>query len=366
MLNIPRLLLSLLDKKENSKKDQDVENEKQDVENKEQEENKEDLEYECIDFALNNISDLIQIGKKYPTDYKDKKKFYNYDIKILHDLIEPLSELKNLIGLDDIKNQIFNQIIFYIQHLDNKNNDYLHTVIQGTPGVGKTELAKIIGKIYCKLGILKKGHFKSVKRSELVGGYLGQTAIKTQKILDAAKGGVLFIDEAYSLGNKEGKDSYSKECIDTLTSHLSESKNDFVCIIAGYKEQLNKCFFSYNEGLQRRFPYRYEIKDYSHIELKEILKKKIKDYDWKIKSDEDLPDNVFEEKRAYFKYNGGDIENLFHKIKIAHSKRVVYLKPDEKKIITKNDLINGFNLFINDDEIKQRDDKYEVYQSMYC
>ena len=111
----------------------------------------------------------------------------------------------------------------------------LHCVIEGPPGVGKTEVAKILGQIYRKMGILTSDKFKSVKRSHLIGGYLGQTAIKTQKVLDECNGGVLFIDEAYSLGNSEGKDSYSKECIDTLTAHLSENKQNFICIIAGYK-----------------------------------------------------------------------------------------------------------------------------------
>ena len=91
-----------------------------------------------------------------------------------------------------------------------------------------------------------KYEFKIVKRSDLIGKYLGHTAAKTQKVIDSCKGGVLFIDEAYSLGNPEGRDSFSKECIDTINQNLTENKANLLCIIAGYKDALDKCFFAYN------------------------------------------------------------------------------------------------------------------------
>ena len=132
------------------------------------------------------------------------------------------------------------------------------------------------------MGVLSKGTFHSVKRSDLIGGFLGQTAIKTEKLLKKCIGGVLFIDEAYSLGNKEGKDMYSKECIDTLTAFLTEHSNNFICIIAGYKDSLEQCFFSYNRGLERRFPYRFSLKGYSPKELQQIFIKKVNGNDWSI------------------------------------------------------------------------------------
>merc|ERR1711991_1200935 len=109
------------------------------------------------------------------------------------------------------------------------NDDMLHTVITGPPGVGKTELGRILGHIYKGMGVLKKGHLKIVKRSDLIGKYLGHTAAKTQDVIDECSGGVMFIDEAYSLCNKEGRDSFSKECIDTLNQNLTE-RRDFLCI----------------------------------------------------------------------------------------------------------------------------------------
>ncbi|NBR98478.1 MAG: AAA family ATPase, partial [Betaproteobacteria bacterium] len=113
-------------------------------------------------------------------------------------------------------------------------------------GTGKTEIAKIIGQIFSKLGILKKGTFRKVTRSDLIAGYLGQTAIKTNDVINDCLGGVLFIDEAYSLGNSEKKDSFSKECIDTLCEALSNHKDNFMVIIAGYENELKECFFNYN------------------------------------------------------------------------------------------------------------------------
>ena len=126
----------------------------------------------------------------------------------------------------------------------NKNDsgvtgDFMHTVIYGPPGTGKTEIAKMMGKIYSKIGILNKGTFKKVTRSDLIAGYLGQTAMKTRDVIKEALGGVLFIDEAYALGNTDKKDIFSKECIDTLCEGLSDNKENLMVIIAGYETELN-------------------------------------------------------------------------------------------------------------------------------
>mgnify|MGYP003349594333 CR=1 FL=1 len=116
----------------------------------------------------------------------------------------------------------------------------MHTVIYGPPGSGKTEVAKIIGRIFSNLGILNKKIFKKVSRNDLVAGYLGQTAIKTKDMIKASLGGVLFIDEAYSLGNSEKRDSFAKECVDTLCEALSEHKHNWMVIIAGYEKDLKE------------------------------------------------------------------------------------------------------------------------------
>ena len=242
----------------------------------------------------------------------------------------------------------------------NKNDgvgagDYMHTVLYGPPGTGKTEVAKILGNIFCNLGILTSNTFKKVTRSDLVAGYLGQTAIKTREVIESAIGGVLFIDEAYALGNTEKRDSFSKECIDTLCEALSDHKHELMVIIAGYEKELNDCFFSYNEGLSSRFTWRYKIENYDSTELRKIFEKIVKDNGWTFKFDRDaVKDEWFKTRQQYFKYFGRDIEVFFTKTKIAHARRVFYLPVKDRRSLIMDDLDAGFELFTANDEIKSR------------
>jgi chromosomal replication initiation ATPase DnaA len=246
--------------------------------------------------------------------------------------------------------------------------DFMHTVIYGPPGSGKTEVAKIIGRIFSNLGILNKKIFKKVSRNDLVAGYLGQTAIKTKDMIKASLGGVLFIDEAYSLGNSEKRDSFAKECVDTLCEALSEHKHNWMVIIAGYEKELNDCFFSLNEGLNSRFTWRFKLDPYKPSELKSIYNKQVRDYGWTVAktstnenetsaSDDILPESWFASRMDYFTTYGRDMETLFTKTKIAHSRRVFCLPLSEKKIITFADLENGFKLFIENPEVNERKEK---------
>ena len=306
-----------------------------------------------IETEINSIDDLILLGKKY--DPNEKKK-YTLDMQTLNKLVEPLEKLQKMIGMDGVKETIVNLILYNIQNFEKKNSSMLHTIIEGSPGTGKTEVAKIIADLYLKMGILKNDKFKSVKRNDLVGQYLGHTANKTQEVINSVKGGVLFIDEAYSLGNPEGRDSYSKECIDIINQNLSESKCDFVCIIAGYPDALKKSFFSYNEGLERRFPYRFKIKDYDEEELQKIFVKIVKENEWKFKDEFIPPVEFFLKNKNYFKYFGGDLENFFNSCRIAHARRAMTIHPKYKKCLTQEDLNKGLNFFINNDEIKKRNE----------
>jgi SpoVK/Ycf46/Vps4 family AAA+-type ATPase len=269
-------------------------------------------------------------------------------------LVEPLTELKKMVGMEKLKKSILNQVIYFLQDFEEKNAHMMHTIIEGPPGSGKTEVAKILSKIYSKLGFLKKDKVSVVKRSDLVGQYLGQTAIKTQKAIDNAKGGVLLIDEAYSLGNPEGRDSFSKECIDTINQNLSEEKSEFICIIVGYKNSLKNSFFSYNPGLERRFPFRYTIDEYTHKDLYNIFKKLLLDYKWEMIIDDQNGLKFFEENRKIFEFNGGDLETLIQCSKIAHSRRVFTLEIPNKKKLTIDDLENGLKLMMENEDIAKR------------
>jgi ATP-dependent 26S proteasome regulatory subunit len=312
-----------------------------------------------IEMEVNSLDDLLIIINTYPVD---PNKEYNININILHDIKEPLIELNSMIGMKNIKINILEQILYFLQdlHVSTKSNgDFMHTVIYGPPGTGKTEIAKIIGKIYSKMGILKSGIFKKVTRSDLVSGYLGQTALKTKGVIKECIGGVLFIDEAYALGNSEKRDSFSKECIDTLCEALSDYKDNLMVIIAGYENDLKECFFAYNQGLDSRFTWRFKTDEYKAEDLKNIFIKKVNEIDWKVI---DLETNWFEKNMDYFKFYGRDIELLLSKVKIVHSKRIFCKKKYEKKFITISDMDNGLKLFLDNDEVKSR--KYSPLKAL--
>jgi SpoVK/Ycf46/Vps4 family AAA+-type ATPase len=318
-----------------------------------------------IEAEVNNITDILKLVDTYQNDPAIK---YNINMKALHDIKEPLEELNNMIGMKDLKNNIVDQILYFVQELHKGNlssGDFMHTVIYGPPGTGKTEIAKIMGKIYSKIGILKKGSFKKVTRSDLIAGYLGQTAIKTSDVIKEALGGVLFIDEAYALGNPEKKDSFAKECIDTLCEALSDNKENLMVIIAGYEKELKDSFFSFNQGLDSRFTWRFKTDDYTAEDLYNIFLKKVKDIGWEIDADSKITVDWFKKNKDYFKFYGRDIETVLAKTKIAHSKRV-FCRPDsEKKKIKLRDLDKGFEIYIKNDDVKNRKDEQEFKKQLY-
>jgi len=311
-----------------------------------------------IDDEIKTLDDLINVADKYE-DKEDLE--YSFDMTKLKALRAPLIELREMIGLDDLKNQILVQVLFLLSGFQGADQ-MLHTVISGSSGCGKTSFAIILSKIYQALGYAN-GKFKIVKRSDLIAGYCGQTALKTQRVIDEARGGVLFIDEAYSLGHETGRDSFSKEAIDTLNQNLSERKTEFICIIAGYKKELEECFFSANPGLNRRFPFRYEIQDYDYQSLAAIFRKKVEldepnagGLRWQLA---EIPLDFFKENEQYFTFQGGDMENLFQLSKIAHTMRVFGKHQTEDMMLTYEDIQAGMKLFLKSDEVKNRKDTKE-------
>ena len=309
-----------------------------------------------IDVEINGLKDLLKLIDDYPMVDNIE---YNINMEVIHKIKLPLQELDSMIGMGSLKNNIVNQVIYYMQNfhtLGKCDGDFMHTVIYGPPGTGKTEIAKIIGKIFSKLDVLKKGSFKKVTRSDLIAGYLGQTAIKTRDVIRNGLGGVIFIDEAYALGNSEKRDSFAKECIDTLCEALSDNKDNIMVIIAGYEKELKECFFDYNKGLESRFTWRFKTDDYTHSELREIFIKKIHDAGWRIEPSI-ITENWFKDHIAYFKYYGRDMETLFAKTKISHSRRVFCKPIEEKTSITLEDINNGFKLYLENNEVKARKDE---------
>jgi SpoVK/Ycf46/Vps4 family AAA+-type ATPase len=338
-----------------------------------------------IDCEINTIADILTLIDTYPIQSDIT---YNINMKQLHNIKEPLKELNDMIGMKELKTNIVDQILYFSQNL-HKNNlskmagDFMHTVIYGPPGTGKTEIAKIMGKIYSNLGVLDKNKFTKVTRADLIAGYLGQTALKTRDVIKDSLGGVLFIDEAYALGNadKDRKDSFSKECIDTLCEALSDHKDNLMVIIAGYEDELKDCFFSMNQGLDSRFVWRFKIDKYTYEELYSIFLKKVNEIGWSIceynnnnnnnnNNNKIIDANWFKNKMDYFKFFGRDIETLLSKTKIAHSRRVFCKPLEEKKKITLEDLENGLKTYLNNSDIQKRQEKEylkrQLYSSIYC
>ena len=291
--------------------------------------------------------------------YKIENNYYTINLEKVFKMKSHLIKLKKMVGLTNIKNEIIDLILYYLMNFEKKNNNMLHMTLEGSPGCGKTKLAKIISKLLTAMGILDNDKVVYARRTDMIGQYLGQTAPKTQAMIDSAMGGVLFIDEAYSLGNSK-KDIYSKECLDVLNQNLSDNKKKFICIIAGYPDELENYFFSSNPGLTRRFPFRFKINDYSHSELLNIFINKIDKLNWKINKNTDL-EGFFEKNIDHFKFFGGDIETFIQDIKYSHSRRVVCTHPSEFKIINNSDIKKAFEKFKN----RRNDNNSNNWKNMY-
>lgn len=251
------------------------------------------------------------------------------DTRTLQDLLD---ELNALVGLEKVKNKVQDLIVYQkVQKMRREKNlhsakNTLHLAFTGNPGTGKTTVARIAGRIYKHIGLLSKGHFVEVSRTDLIAGYQGQTALKVKKVIEQAKGGVLFIDEAYSITENDHSDSYGRECLTELTKALEDYREDLVVIVAGYTEPMNM-FFESNPGLKSRFNAFIEFDDYSPDELDKILISMCKNNDYTLDEEAKEKIHLYFEQQTSSKdekfANGRLVRNLYDDLVMNHARRVI-------------------------------------------
>lgn len=351
------------------------------------------LDVDCRMLAQ-NINSLEEIPREYlANSYENRKllleaiadmygskisdnNYYIYLWKINCSLYDSISLLCNSMGLscyyDHDRLRVINKEYHNIWVKYETTDEYYgfeldgnHRFVLGNFIVThNTSLAKILGRLFSKLGILSNNNFVIARRDNFVAGYVGQTAIKTQKLLDSAKGGVLFIDEVYSFGSGDKPDAFAKEAVDTINLFMSENRHNFMLIVAGYEKDIESCFLSYNKGLSRRFMWRHSIEKYTHKELAEMFAEKTRVSLWRFAEgvDIDYIAKTISNNKELFENSGGDIENLFTLCKIEHSKRSITLDIADRRKLNQTDIKNALKKMKSS---KTKEDKSDVISSMY-
>jgi SpoVK/Ycf46/Vps4 family AAA+-type ATPase len=286
--------------------------------------------------------------KKAETPKAEEKKAEEKPPENIEDLKK---ELHSYIGLDAIKDEVQSLINLVTIYNLRRQNDLpteelsLHMVFSGNPGTGKTMIARLMSRIYHSLGILSKGHLVEVDRSGLVAGYVGQTAIKTQEIIQKALGGVLFIDEAYALTTR-GPQDYGQEAVETLLKAMEDHRDDLVVIVAGYVDLMND-FVQSNPGLQSRFNRFMYFADYTIDEMMGIFDLRANKAGYHLSEDarDTLKEILMEESENAIGFgNARGVRNLFEQAISRQANRLAKeeeITRDELMLLTREDLMDA-------------------------
>lgn len=228
------------------------------------------------------------------------------------------NQFEDFIGLDSLKDTV--KEIYASIYVNQKRQEaglkptkqVLHMLFKGNPGTGKTTVARKLSQLFYDMNVLSKGHFMEAERADLVGEYIGHTAQKTRDLIKKAMGGVLFIDEAYSLA-RGGEKDFGKEAIDTLVKHMEDHHNDFILILAGYPAEMDR-FLRLNPGLHSRFPIMMDFKDYSIDELMTIATQMASDREYELSKEAQwkLKNHLMRKKQERYESfsNGRYIRNI--------------------------------------------------------
>ena len=266
-------------------------------------------------------------------------------------LEELMAELEELVGLGTVKREVKNLTnLIKVRKLREENGlpnsaMSLHMVFLGNPGTGKTTVARLMAGLYAAIGALSKGQLVEVDRSGLVAGYVGQTALKTQEVIQSALGGVLFIDEAYALNGK-GDNDFGQEAIDTLLKAMEDHRDDLVVIVAGYDGLMEK-FIHSNPGLESRFNRYLHFDDYTLDEMLEIFKMQCRKSQYTLSPDaeQDVKDFIYDENADGVTFgNARGVRNLFEQILTAQANRLAKMESFTKEdlmTLTRDDVLHA-------------------------
>ena len=266
---------------------------------------------------------------------------------------ELMEQLDALVGLEEVKKDVKSLVnLMKVRKLRQENGlpvppMSLHMVFMGNPGTGKTTVARLVSGLYAAIGVLSKGQLVEVDRSGLVAGYVGQTALKTQEVIKSAIGGVLFIDEAYSLSTG-GENDFGREAIETILKAMEDHRDDLIVIVAGYDGPM-EAFLSSNPGLESRFNKYFHFPDYTGEQLMAIFRAQCEKNGYTLTEDSEkaareLFDRLYEERSENFG-NGRDVRNRFEDMVVRQSNRVAMMESPSKE-----DLMAVLPEDLNDDD----------------